>query len=350
MSSALARWLEGVWYQGRRGAALLAPLAALFATFVGLRRALFQSGLLRSYRSSVPVIVIGNLSVGGTGKSPLVVVLARLLRARGLKPAVLTRGYGANVNAPTLVTADTDAARVGDEPVMLWIATGVPVMVSPDRAAGARALEALGIDLILCDDGLQHYALARDLEVVVIDAARGVGNGRLLPAGPLREVPARLESVDWVAINGEADGSSASPWRGRVGTLHMQLVPEAPRSVRESRQWRSIESFRGGTVHAVAAIGHPSRFFAMLRAAGLELIEHPFADHHAFIADDFAFGDTRAILMTAKDAVKCASFADARFWEVPAAVRLGPDGGVGLVDSIVGILQTPLAMRRSRTG
>lgn len=350
MSRAVARWLEGVWYQGRRGAALLAPLAAIFAVVVGLRRSLFQRGLRPTYRASVPVIVVGNLSVGGTGKSPLVALLARLLRARGLRPAVLTRGYGVHIDAPTLVTADTDPQRVGDEPVMLSMATGVPVMVSPDRAAGARALEALGIDVILCDDGLQHYALARDLEIVVIDAARGFGNGRLLPAGPLRETPARLETVDWVVVNGNAEGSTPMPWRGRAGTLDMQLVPEAPRNVREPRQWRSIESFRGATVHAVAAIGHPSRFFAMLRAAGLELIEHPFADHHAFSAEDFAFGDTRAILMTAKDAVKCAAFADARFWEVPAAVRLGPDGGVGLVESIVGVLQTPLASRPSRTG
>jgi len=335
MASTIAHWLEGVWYRDRIGAALLAPLASLFAAGTALRRALFRSGLRRVYRAHVPVVVIGNLSVGGTGKSPLVATLALMLQRRDLRPAILTRGYGTTIEAPTLVTPQSDPSLIGDEPLMLFLATRVPVMVSPDRAAGARALEMQGgIDLILCDDGLQHYALARDLEVVVIDAARGLGNGRLLPAGPLREAPSRLESVDWVVIHDTGSTTAETPWRGRSGTLHMQLVPEAPRGIADPRQWRSIEGFRNSPVHAVAGIGHPARFFEMLRAAGLEVIEHPFADHYVFTAADFVFGDDRPILMTAKDAVKCRPFADARFWEVPAVVRLAPDAARHLAEAL----------------
>jgi len=218
---------------------------------------------------------------------------------------------------------------------MLAIATGAEVMVSPDREAGARALEALGVDLILCDDGLQHYALARDLEIVVIDAARGLGNGRLLPAGPLREQASRLESVDWVVVNGVADGNTASgAWRGRQGSVSMMLVPEALRGVADPLRWCSLESLRGEPVHAVAGIGHPARFFGMLRAVGLEVIEHAFVDHHAFAAGDLDFGDTHAILMTSKDAVKCRSFAAPRCWEVPVVARFAPEGAASLATAI----------------
>lgn len=338
MSNALARWLEGIWYHGKPGAALLAPLSGLFAVVTALRRAAFHRGLRRVYRARVPVVIVGNLSVGGTGKSPLVGALVRALQQRGLRVGILLRGYGSAVREPTRVTTETSANRVGDEAVMLAASTAAPVIVSPDRLAGAEALQSIGVDLILCDDGLQHYALARDREIVVIDAVRGLGNGRLLPAGPLREGLGRLASVDWVVLNG-ADGSDDLPpeWRGRLGTLAMQLVPEALRGVRDERLWRSLESFRGTPIHAVAGIGHPARFFAMLRAAGLELIEHPFADHHAFVASDLAFGDDRAILMTAKDAVKCRAFADARCWEVPVAVRLAPQEGGALVADIAAL-------------
>jgi len=335
MTTKVEAWLQGVWYRDQPGAALLAPLSTIFALVTSVRRALYRSGLIGSYRARIPVVVIGNLSVGGTGKSPLVAALASSLKSRGLRPGILTRGHGAAVREPIRVTRDADPRAVGDEPVMLAIATGAEVMVSPDRAAGARALEALGVDLILCDDGLQHYALARDLEVVVIDAARGLGNGRLLPAGPLREEASRLESVDWVVVNGVVDGDAASaPWRGRQGSLSMMLVPEALRGIADPLRWCSLESLRGEPLHAVAGIGHPARFFGMLRAAGLEVIEHAFADHYAFTTADLDFGDTRAVLMTSKDAVKCRRFADARCWEVPVVARFSPDGAANLMTAI----------------
>jgi len=333
MSRALAAWLEGVWYEGRAGAVLLAPLAWLFGAIVALRQLAYRRGWQRSWRAGVPVIVIGNLSVGGTGKSPLVASLAAQLRRRGRRPGILTRGHGSGLRVPTRVERGADAAEVGDEPAMLAVSTGVEVMVSPDRAAGARALQALGVDVILCDDGLQHYALERDLEIVVIDGARGLGNGRLLPAGPLREPESRLARVDWVVVNGD-DTVSAPRWRGRAGTIAMQLVPEAARSLADPRRWQGLEAFRGQPVHALAGIGHPARFFAMLRAAGLEPIEHPFPDHHAYSADDLRFDEDYPVLMTAKDAVKCRRFADDRCWEVPVVVRLLPDGAAGLVEAI----------------
>lgn len=333
MSTRIDSWLEGVWYDGRAGAALLAPLAGLFALGAALRRALYRLGWRRAYRAKVPVIVIGNLSVGGTGKSPLVALLARALMSRGLKVGILTRGYGSAVREPTRVGRDSLASQVGDEPVMLAALTGAEVMVSPDRAAGAEALQALDVQVILCDDGLQHYGLARDIEVVVIDAQRGLGNGRLLPAGPLRERPSRLESVDWVVIHG-GEPAATPAWRGQVGTLSMQLVPEAARGIADPLRWQRLEAWRGAPLHAVAGIGHPARFFGMLRAQGLEPLEHAFADHHVFSAADFAFGDERPIVMTSKDAVKCRSFADARFWEIPVVTRLMPDGGEGLIEAI----------------
>ena len=331
----LERRLNALWYGAGAASVLLAPLSGVFATVTSLRRGLYRRGWLRAYRASVPVVVIGNLSVGGTGKSPLVAHVAATLARRGLRPGILLRGYGAAIRGPRRVSADTPVEQAGDEAVMLAAATGLPVVVSPERSAGARLLETQGIDVILCDDGLQHYALARDLEVVVIDAARGLGNGRLLPAGPLREGPTRLSSVNVVVLNG-ADETQAerSIWRGREATVAMQLVPQAPRGMGPGNRWQSLEQFIGTPVHAVAGIGHPQRFFATLRAAGLTVVEHAFADHHAYSAADFDFGDRSPILMTTKDAVKCRAFADERFWELPVGVRLSPDEGRALLDRI----------------
>ena len=332
---ALERRLNAWWYGDGLASLLLTPLATLFAAVTAVRRGLYRLGWLRAYRASVPVVVIGNLSVGGTGKSPLVAHLAATLARRGLRPGILLRGYGAAVRGPRRVSADTPVEEAGDEAVMLAAATGLPVVVSPERSAGARLLETQGIDLILCDDGLQHYALARDLEVVVIDVARGLGNGRLLPAGPLREGPNRLASVDVVVLNG-ADEMQAdrSAWRGREATIGMQLVPQAPRGIGQGSRWQSLDRFVGHPVHAVAGIGHPERFFATLRAAGLTVVEHAFADHYAYCAADFAFADRLPILMTTKDAVKCRGFADERFWELPVGVRLVPEEGRALLDRI----------------
>lgn len=345
MSVTLAARLEKLWYEGRGGAWLLAPLSLLFALATALRRSAYRYGWRRVHRVGVPVVVVGNLTVGGTGKSPLVGALATGLHRRGFRPGILTRGYGSTQRAPRRVSSSSDPADVGDEARMLARDTGLPVVASVDRVAGARALVSLGIDVIVCDDGLQHYALARDVEIVVIDALRGLGNGRLLPAGPLREGPNRLADVDVVVLNGvdSPAAAEASPWRGREGVWAMRLVPEAARNLCEPRHWRSLEQFRGERVHAVAGIGHPARFFALLRAAGIEPIEHPFPDHHAFVAADLEFGDSLPVLMTAKDAVKCRAFAQASWFELPVIAQVQPDGGESLVDRIVARLVAPAA-------
>jgi len=336
MSSRLRLWLEGVWYQGLPGAFLLWPLAAIFALGTSLRRLAYRLGLRSIYQAQIPVIIVGNLSVGGTGKSPVVAAIVDALQRRGLRVGILARGYGANLHEPREVVVGVSASEVGDEPLMHALTTGARVVVSPDRAAGARHLESLGVDVIIGDDGLQHYGLARDLEIVVVDASRGFGNGRLLPAGPLRESVERLSSVDFVIVNGST--AAHSDWRGREGALELRLFPAAARRVDDARQWRALESFRGAPVHAVAAIGNPSRFFDLLRQSGLEIREQAFADHHAFVATDFQFGDETPILMTSKDAVKCRSFAQPHMWELPVTARLSPDDGRVLVDRICALV------------
>ena len=342
--------LAKLWYD-RPGvlATLLTPLSWLYAAIVAVRRAAYRTGVLRTHRARVPVVVVGNVSVGGTGKSPLVAWLVVALRARGLRAGILSRGYGARIAGALPVDAATDPRDAGDEAVMLARMTGAPVVVAPRRATGVALLERAGVDLIVCDDGLQHLALARDLEIVVIDAQRGFGNGRLLPAGPLREAPSRLAAVDFVVVQGaqvDAAGTDVPrAWQGWHGTLGMQLALQAAQPVRldecsAGNASRPLAAFAGAPVHAVAGIGNPTRFFDALRAAGLTPIEHPFPDHHAFRAIDLEFGDSAPVLMTAKDAVKCRAFADARCWQVPATAQVEPDDGRALLDHVVALVRS----------
>ncbi len=340
MARGVEGWLQEVWYQGRGGGLWLRPLSWLYALGAALHRAPYSLGLRRARRVGVPVAVVGNLAAGGTGKSPLVATLATAVAARGVAVGILTRGHGAASTAPRRIGVDDDAREAGDEPLMLARATGLPVVAAVDRAAGALLLRAAGVQLVLCDDGLQHHALARDLEIVVIDAARGLGNGRLLPAGPLRERPSRLGTVDWVVLHDTAPRAAAAlTARGREGVLRMSLIPRGARRLADGDAsvealW-PLSAFAGQRVHAVAGIGDPRRFFAMLRAAGIEPIEHPFPDHHALSAGDLAFGDGAPVLMTSKDAVKCRALADPRLWEVPVSARLDPDGGAALITRLV---------------
>ena len=341
MRRRIQAWLEREWYSGQGHVVWLLPLAGLFALGSALRRRWFRSRPASVYRSHLPVVVVGNLSVGGTGKSPVVAALVDALQRRGVRPGILARGYGATLRHPRWVTPHSSAAEVGDEPLMLALDCAVPVVVTPDRCAGAKLLETAAIDVIICDDGLQHYALARDLEIVVVDGRRGFGNGRLLPAGPLRESMSRLAGVDFVVVNGDASEALAAELAcrsQRATTLTVQLHTAVPRQVVDCRKWRSLESFRGATVHAVAGIGHPQRFFGGLRAAGLQLIEHPFDDHHPYSARDLEFDDDLPILMTRKDAVKCRHFAPAHCWQVPVTPRLQPDDGRQLIDPICALV------------
>ena len=328
-SAALAARLQRIWYGASRPPWPLRLLARLFSLIVRQRRAAYAHGRLYSRRLAKPVIVVGNLTVGGSGKTPLVIWLAQQLRERGLSPGVVLRGYGGSVasgRAPMIVAADSDVAVVGDEALVLQARTGVPVAVGRDRAAAAQLLLARGVDVIIADDGLQHLRLARDFEIAVIDAARGIGNGYLLPAGPLREPPERLASVDVVVLNGE--GGLPAGVAGVKRAFTMRLSGEWLRTLAGTEELMALSSLAGRRVHAIAGIGHPQRFFAQLAAAGLEVIAHAFPDHHRYRARDLAFDDDLPLLMTEKDAVKCRPFAAANRWYLPVAASFaGSDGG-----------------------
>lgn len=321
--------LDHYWYSRNPVAVLLLPFAALFAALVALRRAAYRVGLLRQERLPVPVIVVGNITVGGSGKTPLVIWLIERLRAAGFQPGVVSRGYGGDAaQRPQWVTPESDPRAVGDEPVLIARRTGGPVAVAPSRVEAARfLLQRAACDVVICDDGLQHYALARDIEIAVVDGARRFGNGWYLPAGPLREGRARLRSVDFVVANGG----------GESDAFDMALRVSAVRQIANPDVRRELDDFRGQAVHAVAGIGHPARFFAQLRAAGLQLIEHAFPDHHVFRAGELEFGDAHPVLMTEKDAVKCRTLTGARFWSVSVDAQV--DARLG--ESIKQRLQQP---------
>jgi len=312
------------WYgRSRRGLWLL-PLSWLFGLVTALRRRLYRAGILPAYRSPRPVVVVGNLTVGGTGKTPLVVWLAQQLTARGWRVGVVSRGYGRASGAARCVARDDDPAQVGDEPLLIARRTGARVAVGSARPAAVRLLEA-DCDLVLSDDGLQHYALARDFELAVVDGARGLGNGRLLPAGPLREPAARLGQVDAVVING--DGYRCE------GGLRMRVEPLRFVNVASGEQ-RPLSGFAGRRVHAVAALGNPQRFFASLRALGIEPDEHALPDHAAPSQGQLSFGDDLPVLMTEKDAVKCGTTAGARYWYLEVGVAFEDDDAARLVSRV----------------
>lgn len=309
-------WLQRVWYGSARGAWLLLPLSSIFAAVAGLRRWCYRRGLLKSVAVNRPVVVVGNLTAGGTGKTPLILWLAERLREQGLRPGILSRGYGGRGGArPATVVADADPAIVGDEPLMMARRDVAPVVVCRDRGAGARALVSLGADVILSDDGLQHYRLHRDAEIAVIDGRRRFGNGRLLPAGPLREPESRLASVDFVVCNG------GQPAPGEIG---MELVGDTARRLGDDRS-TAVRDFRGRRCHAFAAIGNPQRFFDQLRDAGLDVIAHPLPDHACVDLTDYDIGDDVPVLMTEKDAVKYRPQGTRDVWFIPVAASLDPD-------------------------
>lgn len=305
------RDLEKHWYRRSLVAYLLWPVSRLFCAVAALRRGYYRlTGLLRR-RIPVPVVVVGNISVGGAGKTPMVVWLANHLKANGFKPGIVSRGYGGQAKVwPQAVGAESDPALVGDEPVLIAARTRCPLYVAPNRVKAARALlKAHACDVLIADDGLQHYRLKRDLEVVMVDGRRRFGNGFCLPAGPLREPVSRLARSDYVVVNGRASASEFA--MGLTGNVAVNL--------RDPSAAQPLAAFRHQQVHAVAGIGDPGRFFDMLRAHGLQPDCHPFPDHHAFSAGDLAFDDDLPVLMTEKDAVKCRAFARENVWVIPVS-------------------------------
>lgn len=310
--------LEAVWWRRAPPPWPLRPLAGLYGAVADARARRQQA---RAERLPVPVVVVGNVAVGGTGKTPVTLALVQQLRALGRCPGVISRGYGGRGPFPQVVRPDTDPAVCGDEP-LLMAGHGVPVSVAPDRHAAGRALLAAepAVDVLVCDDGLQHYALARDLELCVIDGGRGHGNGWRLPAGPLREPATRAERCGLRLVNG-GDPGPYGP-----GSLRFDLCPGELQSLVGSESV-PLPDWAGRRIHAVAGIGHPSRFFDTLRAAGLDPVPHAFPDHHPYRPADLAFGDDLPVVMTEKDAVKCRRFADTRLWMLPVEARFGPADG-----------------------
>jgi len=314
--------LQRLWYGSRWLSLPLWPLGWLFRAIVGLRSACYRLGLLRVQRVSAPVVVVGNITVGGTGKTPVAAWLARQISLRGHRVGVVLRGYGGRGSGrPQVVTAESDPVEVGDEAVLHALRGPHVVVVGADRVAAARLAVEQGADVIVCDDGLQHLRLARDYEIAVVDAARGLGNRCMLPAGPLREPVVRLERVDAVVFTrrGEADSPGLEARRPFSFTVRLSLGDAVNLRTGERR---ALDSFRGRALHAVAGIGHPAAFFDGLRAAGLAVEAHALADHQALDPGAQPFPSAATVLMTEKDAVKCRSFAGADWWFVELGVDL----------------------------
>ena len=315
-------FLQRVWYErhARWFSLLLLPLSWLFAGIAAVRRAAYRRGWSQSFRVSRPVIVVGNITVGGTGKTPMTIWLAERLRARGVQVGIVLRGYGGtSTQWPRDVSGETSADEVGDEAVLLARRTGSLVVAGPDRVAAANRAIERGAAVIVCDDGLQHYRLARDLEIAVIDERRGLGNGRLLPAGPLREPPSRLHSVDLQVLTRRAQPASSSHNLPNAIVTTPALGDAVSLGTGERR---SLQSFVGCRVHAVAGIGNPQAFFDALTGLGLAVDAHPLPDHARLTEADIAFPDDAPVLMTEKDAVKCPPGADASRLANCWAVRL----------------------------
>jgi len=322
----VARWLQRQWFEQRRlppALWLLAPLSGLYSAVAARQRR-----KARPEHLAVPVIVVGNITVGGAGKTPLTLWIAAQLQARGWRPGIVSRGYGGQGLLPRPVKSDSVAVDVGDEPILLARRSGLPVWVGRDRVAAGRVLLAdhPEVDVILCDDGLQHYRLARDVELAVFDG-RGAGNGWRLPAGPLREPLSRLAAVDAVICNGLPDDRlpEALPrfdMRLRAGKFYRLDDPQ---------QSCAAADLAGRNLHALAGIGDPERFFRTLEGLGLVFARHPFPDHHAYSATDLDFAGNGVLLMTEKDAVKCAGLTVGETWVLPVEAELSP----ALIDLIL---------------
>jgi len=306
--------LDYYWYVRSPWMILLTPLSLVYRVVIWLRRSAYRIGLFSSHTLPVPVIVVGNITVGGTGKTPLVAWIATYLKSLGYHPGVVSRGYRGKAGSwPQQVRPDSDPVMVGDEAVLLAGLCTCPMSVAPNRVAAAAALiEHNHCDIIVSDDGLQHYALQRDVEIAVIDGIRRFGNGLSLPAGPLREPLKRLTEVDIVVVNGLGSGDE----------FPMKMKPGAAIKLIDAAQQCELSAFNDQPVHAVAAIGNPERFFASLRQAGMLVEEHAFPDHYFFRKEDISFDDDKPVLMTGKDAVKCRHLAGSNHWYVPVTIDM----------------------------
>ena len=309
--------IEKLWYGKNKSFWLLLPFSFLYGLISCVRRQLYKLGIFKSWQSPVPIIVIGNLSAGGNGKTPLAISLIEALKAKGLKVGLVSRGYGGKSNHyPLILDENTSTKQAGDEPVLIYHRTHVPVAVAPKRVDAVKALlDSHQLDVILTDDGLQHYALARDIEIVVVDGKRLFGNGWWIPAGPMRERRSRLKSVDLIIINGDSSEDFINQYSDR--TFTMQLVPDHVVNLSTNKQ---CELSALHHIYAIAGISNPKRFFDMLTQMGADLVyTESFADHQNFTLPllEKVVGTNQTLLMTEKDAVKCRQFALPNWWYLP---------------------------------
>lgn len=319
MKKTLSRYLLDIWYKDHFIGAALLPLGFLYTDFVKLHKWLYKIGYYKSQALPVPVVVVGNITVGGTGKTPLCIYLANLLQNKGYRVGIISRGYGGEKIAVKMVLPTSKPSEVGDEALLIAKQTNCPMAVGVNRVeAGQLLLKHAPCDVILSDDGLQHYALKRDIEIAVIDGERRFGNGICLPAGPLREPIERLNNVDFVVVNGQlTDGNAWHEWEMKLsGNTAVNLL---------TGETKNLSEFQNLPCHAIAGIGHPERFFNQLENAGiLQRIDHSFPDHHVFNEKEITFKN-EPVLMTEKDAVKCKQFANHNHWAVPVQAQLSTE-------------------------
>ncbi len=315
MKQKFSRWLQDAWYKEMYISSALMPLSMFYDDAMRFRRFLYKKGVFKKTKLTVPVVIVGNITVGGTGKTPLILWLARFLKQEGYTPGIISRGYGGDSEQwPQWVNENSNPALVGDEAVLMAKRADCPIAVGPERVKAAQMLlDKADCNIILSDDGLQHYALERDIEIAVIDGERRFGNGYTLPCGPLREPIERLQKVDLVIVNGvETDCEENEFFMAVEGDLLVNLV---------TKEEKLLNEFKGASCHAVAGIGNPGRFFNLLEKAQLVIDRHGFTDHHQFIAEDIVFSDGKPVLMTEKDAVKCLGFASDNHWYLPVKAK-----------------------------
>ncbi|MDH5357772.1 MAG: tetraacyldisaccharide 4'-kinase [Gammaproteobacteria bacterium] len=323
------KWLISSWYHPHPVRWILSPLSGLYCLLIWVRQQLYCLGIFKQHQLSVPVIIVGNISVGGTGKTPFVIWLAKRLQQAGYRPGIVSRGYGGKAKQyPQQVTPHSDPKIVGDEPVIISRHTNCPMAVAPNRvSAGQMLLKHYDCDIIIADDGLQHYALGRDIEIAIVDGSRLFGNHYCLPAGPLREPISRLKKTDFIVHN----GSQSSP------EFNMTLSQRHAINLSDPTLAKELDYFKNKTVHAIAGIGNPTCFFKQLTDQGISITPHPFTDHHSFVAKDLYFNDDNPILMTEKDAVKCQQFANKNMWYIPIEATISGKLDQQLIDKLAGL-------------
>jgi len=330
-TSKLQQWLEAIWYKQGKGGFLLFPLMGFYCVINGLQRWL-QTTLQK--KLPCPVIIVGNITVGGTGKTPLTIYLVKLLEKAGYKPAIITRGYGGSAAQwPQTVTANSDPNLVGDEAVLMATRTDVPVYAGANRLASIQQLlKETDCDVIISDDGMQHYKLPRDIQIAVIDATRMLGNGYCLPAGPLREPESRLDNCDFIVLNGGLKTNNKSG-------LSMKLFGDVLVNLKTAKEI-PLSKLCDHSVNAITGIGNPQRFYKTLEQGGLRLHQYSFPDHHQFTTADFQVNNDLDFVMTEKDAVKCKSFATDKFWYLPVSATLDNKFDSGLLEKLKDVVNT----------